>query len=110
MKRGWRSNWRDALEEPLALWDRSEAAVALDLIEQLPGSDLFRCFTPGYGLRLHDEKTALAEVLFCFRCHRALMIDLRGAGRGPVGETFDADSDLAHELLTRFQRCSAEAS
>lgn len=108
VKRGWRSDWRDALEEPIGLWDGSDVAEALQLIEQLPESDVYRCFMPGFGLRLHDAETARAEVLFCFHCHLALMIDLRDPSLRDVGETFDADSDPGRELLSRFQRCATQ--
>jgi hypothetical protein len=107
VKRGWRSDWRDALEEPIGLWEGSDVAETLLLIEQLPESDVYRCFMPGFGLRLHDVQTARAEVLFCFRCHMALMIDLRNPSRRDVGETFDAESDPGRELLSRFQGCAA---
>lgn len=106
VKRGWRSDWRDALEEPIALWDGNDVAETLELIERLPEDELYRCFTPGFGVRLHDEKAARAEVLFCFHCHMALMIDLQDRSRD-MGETFDADSDPARELLARFQAVSA---
>ena len=110
VKRDARPDWRDALEEPVALWDGSDVAEAVDLIERLPESDSYRCFTPGFGVRLHDESAARAEVLFCFHCHLALMIDLRNPARRHVGETFDAESDPARELLSRFQRCAVDGA
>jgi hypothetical protein len=108
VKRGRRSDWRDALEEPIALWDGKAAAEALELIGRLPEDDLYRCFAPGFGVRLHDEKVARAEVLFCFHCHMALMIDLPDRSRD-AGATFDAESDPARELLARFQEARAAA-
>jgi len=106
VKRGWRSDWRGALEEPAAFWEGDVLAEALGLIDQLPESELMRCFSPGFGMRLHDESTARLEILFCFHCHIALMIDLVAPGRGQVGATFDPDSDPARELLSRFRRCA----
>ena len=103
VKPGWRPDWRGALEEPVALWDGDALSEALKLIERLPESEVMRCFAPGYGIRLHDDSVARAEVLFCFQCHRALMIDLLNPRHKGVGATFDPDSDPAQELLSRFR-------
>lgn len=107
VKRGARSDWRDALEEPVTLWDGPNLAEALQLIERLPESELFRCFTPAFGLRAHDKRAARMEVLFCFKCHMALMIDLSDAGRRQTWTTFDGDSGPARELLYRFRTAVA---
>jgi hypothetical protein len=106
VKRGLRSDWRAALEEPVALWEGDALAEALELIEQLPESELMRCFAPGYGIRLHDASVARAEVLFCFNCHMALTIDLLDPQHRGVGATFDPDSDPARELFSRFRSCT----
>jgi hypothetical protein len=105
IKPGWRPDWRGALEEPAAIWDGEALSETLKLIERLPQSEVMRCFTPGYGIRLHDAAVARAEVLFCFHCHRALMIDLANPRHKGVGATFDPDSDPAQELLSRFRGC-----
>lgn len=106
VKPEWRPDWRGALEEPVKLWDGDELSRALKLIEQLPKSQAKRCFLPGYGIRLHDESVARAEVLFCFQCHRALMIDLLNSRHNGVSATFDPASDPAQELLSRFHSCA----
>lgn len=109
VKRGQRSDWRGALEEPVAIWDGDVLAEVLGLIEQLPETDLTRCFAPAFGLRIHDESVARAEVLFCFNCEIALMIDLIDPRRDG-GATFDSDSEPAQELLSRFRSCTADAA
>jgi hypothetical protein len=103
VKREARPDWRDALEEPLALWDGPRLAEVLRLIEQLPESEPMRCFSPGFGMRIHDKSDARAEVLFCFHCHIALMIDLHNPQNRHTGATFDPDSEPARELLARFR-------
>ena len=108
VERGWRSDWRGALEEPAAILDGALLAEVLDLIGQLPESEMMRCFTPGFGIRLHDESVARVEVLFCFHCHNALMIDLASPKRGEVWATFDPDSAPARELLSRFRSYVAD--
>lgn len=105
VKGGYHSDWRGALDEPAALWDSASLTEALELIKQLPESEMMRCFTPGFGIRLHDESTARAEVLFCFHCHNALMIDLANPQRRQVWATFDPDCAPARELLSRFRSC-----
>lgn len=106
VKRGWSSDWRDALEEPFALWDGGDVAEALRLMAEIPESDLYRCFSPGFGIRLHDATVARAEVLFCFQCHRALILDLRKPSRHAVSATFDPESVPARDLLARFRGAS----
>jgi hypothetical protein len=108
VKRGVRSEWRGALEEPVAIWDGDALAEALGLIERLPESELTRCFDPGFGLRVHDESVARAEVLFCFKCDMALMIDLIDPRRD-WGATFDSESEPAQELLSLFRSCTPDA-
>ncbi|WP_232626559.1 hypothetical protein [Streptomyces alfalfae] len=77
---------------------------ALSLIADLPGSEMYRCFLPGWGVRAHGPTDLLFEIAFCFRCHGARVWgpDL------PVerqGQTFDAESPAAVELLRRFRSC-----
>jgi hypothetical protein len=100
------ADWRGALKEPVALWDGALMAEALELIEQLPDSEMMRCFTPGFGIRLHDRSAARVEVLFCFHCHNALMIDLANPQLKHVWATFDPASAPARELLFRFRNCT----
>jgi len=107
VKRGIRSDWRDALEEPIALWDGPELAEALRLIEQMPEGELMRCFTPGFGIRIHDKSDLRAEVLFCFHCEMALMIDLKNPQSTQTGASFDPDSEPARDLLSRFRNAVA---
>ncbi|MBS2963735.1 hypothetical protein KGA66_11795 [Actinocrinis puniceicyclus] len=87
----------------MTLWEGAALAEVLGLIEQLPESGGMRCFTPRFGIRLHDASVARAEVYFCFHCHWAVMVDLLNPGRREVWETFDPDSDPARELLHRFR-------
>jgi hypothetical protein len=103
VKRGSQSPWRDVLEKPVALWDGIRMAEVLHLIERMPAGMPKRCFNPGFGLRLHDQQSARAEVLFCFHCHSVRMIDLQDLSRSNVAEAFDAGSDPARELLARLQ-------
>jgi len=109
VKRGVRLDWRDALEESVAIWDGDVLADVLGLIERLPASDLTRCFVPGFAIRVHDQSVARAEVLFCFKCDMALMIDLIDPRRD-WGATFDSESEPARELLSRFRSCTADAA
>jgi hypothetical protein len=105
VKSGWRPDWRDALKKPAALWDGDALSDALSLIERIPQGRAMRCFNPGYGIRLHDDSVARAEVLFCFNCHSALMIDLLNPQR-TKHPAFDPHSEPAQELLSRFRNCT----
>lgn len=96
------------LEEPVAIWDGDVLADVLRLIERPPESELTRCFAPGFGIRVHDESVARAEVLFCFKCDMALMIDPTDPRRREVGATFDSESRPARELLSHFRSCTAD--
>ena len=107
VKRGRPPDWRDALEEPVALWDGAELAEVLGLIERLPESEPMRCFSPGFGIRVYVGSDARAEVLFCFQCHIALTIDLKDPQSGHTGMTFDPDSEPARDLLSWFRGVSA---
>ncbi|MFJ2847768.1 hypothetical protein ACIPD2_40095, partial [Streptomyces griseofuscus] len=86
------------------IWAKDQAQQALSLIADLPGSELCRCFLPGWGIRAHSSTDQLFEIAFCFRCHGAR---IWGPGL-PVeqqGQTFDAESPAALELLHRFLSC-----
>jgi len=95
---------KDLAGDTAAIWEGDQAQQVLSLIADLPGSELYRCFLPGWGIRAHNSTDQLFEIAFCFRCHRARVWgpDL------PVeqqGQTFDAESPAALELLRRFRSC-----
>ncbi|MFJ2771111.1 hypothetical protein [Streptomyces sp. NPDC087300] len=54
-----------------AIWEGDQAKQALSLIVDLPGSELYRCFLPGWGIRAHNTTDQLFEIAFCFRRHGA---------------------------------------
>ncbi|MFJ5289571.1 hypothetical protein [Streptomyces sp. NPDC088348] len=97
----------DLVGDTAAIWEGDRAQEALSLITDLPGSEPYRCFLPGWGIRAHNPTGQLFEVAFCFRCHGARIWgpDL------PVerqGQSFDAESPAALELLSRFRSCLPE--
>ncbi|WP_129309127.1 hypothetical protein [Streptomyces sp. L2] len=97
----------DLAGDTVAVWEGDQAQQALSLIAGLPGSELYRCFLPGWGIRAHGSIDQLFEIAFCFRCHGGR---IWGAGL-PVeqrGQTFDAESPAALELLHRFRSCLAD--
>ncbi|GAO13046.1 hypothetical protein TPA0598_18_00050 [Streptomyces lydicamycinicus] len=61
----------DLAGEAVATWERDQAQQALTLIADLPGSERYRCFLPGWGIRAHSSTDLLFESAFCFRCHGA---------------------------------------
>ncbi len=86
-------------------WAGSEAADALTLIENLPGSGQHRCgFSPGWSVRAYEDSLDLAlfEAAFCFGCHEVRM---HGAAVPPALATqfFDADAPSAQALLALFR-------
>ncbi|MFJ2774676.1 hypothetical protein [Streptomyces sp. NPDC087300] len=90
-----------------AIWEGDQAKQALSLIVDLPGSELYRCFLPGWGIRAHSTTDQLFEIAFCFRCHGARIWgpELPAEQRG---QTFDAESPAALELLRRFRSCLSD--
>ncbi|MFE6743853.1 hypothetical protein [Streptomyces tubercidicus] len=89
----------------VAHWAGIEAADALALIENLPGSEQHRCgFSPGWSVRAYEGSLDLAlfEAAFCFRCHEVRM---HGTTVPPALATqfFDADTPPAQALLTLFR-------
>ncbi|MFE2728465.1 hypothetical protein [Kitasatospora sp. NPDC059327] len=76
----------------LEIWVEDQAREVLNLVAELPGDELRRCFVPGYGIRAHSSADLLFEIAFCFRRHGALLL---GAGV-PAGlrriQGFDPDS------------------
>ncbi|MBW8798913.1 MAG: hypothetical protein JF597_36670 [Streptomyces sp.] len=95
---------QDLAGDTVAIWEGDEARQALSLISGLPGSEPYRCFLPGWGIRAHGSTSRLFEIAFCFRCHGARV---RGPGlpAGQQTQTFDAESPDARELLHRFRSC-----
>ncbi|MGW6316446.1 hypothetical protein [Streptomyces sp. NPDC055099] len=88
-----------------ASWAGSEAADALTLIQNLPGSEQHRCgFSPGWSIRACENSLDLAlfEAAFCFTCHEVRM---HGTAVPPGLGTqfFDADSPPAQALLALFR-------
>ncbi|WP_353943862.1 hypothetical protein ABII15_21030 [Streptomyces sp. HUAS MG91] len=94
----------DLAGDTAAIWEGGRARQVLSLIAELPGSELYRCFFPGWGIRAHSSTDQLFEIAFCFRCHGARVWgpDLPA---GQQRQTFDADSPAALELLRRFRSC-----
>ncbi|MFF3020956.1 hypothetical protein [Streptomyces sp. NPDC057939] len=89
----------------VAHWAGSEAAVALTLIESLPGSEQHRCgFSPGWSVRAYDDSLDLAlfEAAFCFTCHEVRM---HGTAVPPVlaKQFFDPGALQAQTLLSLFR-------
>ncbi|MGW1268484.1 hypothetical protein [Streptomyces sp. NPDC002491] len=95
--------------EVVDVWVGDDAAQALALVGALPDSPRYRCFVPGWGLRLHDavDPEPLLEIAFCFRCNGA-----RVQGRSvnvPEDlrfQDFEAESPPGRELLRRFRACA----
>ncbi|MFK0155156.1 hypothetical protein ACIQVK_24125 [Streptomyces sp. NPDC090493] len=90
--------------DTVVIWTGSQAQQVLGLIEHMPGSERYRCFLPGWGIRAHSSTEQLFEIAFCFRCHGARIWgpDLSAEQRS---QTFDAESSAALELLSRFRSC-----
>ncbi|MGW2686506.1 hypothetical protein ACWC6I_25550 [Streptomyces sp. NPDC001414] len=88
--------------DTVEIWEGGQAQQALSLIADLPGSELYRCFLPGWGIRAHNSTGHLFEIAMCFRCHGARI----WAPDLPIEQqhqTFDAESPAARELLRRFR-------
>ncbi|MFD5539978.1 hypothetical protein ACFWIJ_19730 [Streptomyces sp. NPDC127079] len=94
----------DLAGDTVAIWEGDQVQQVLSLIADLPEGEQYRCFLPGWGIRAHGSTRQLFDIAFCFRCHGARV---RGPGL-PVeqqGQTFDAKSPAALELLRRFSSC-----
>ncbi|MEV0172356.1 hypothetical protein AB0I00_14735 [Streptomyces sp. NPDC050803] len=92
--------------EVVAHWTGSEAADALALIGNLPGSAQHRCgFSPGWSVRAYEDTLDLAlfEAAFCFTCHEVRM---HGTAVPATLATqfFDADAPAAQSLLALFRK------
>ncbi|HEY8986406.1 MAG TPA: hypothetical protein VIU15_43390 [Streptomyces sp.] len=90
------------------VWVAEEVREVLGLIKELPDGVRYRCFVPGWGVRVHDDAGPLFEIAFCFRCHGTRMWgpDLPPGLRG---QNFDAESPVALELLGRLRACARPA-
>ncbi|MGW2044350.1 hypothetical protein ACWCPF_04085 [Streptomyces sp. NPDC001858] len=92
--------------EVVEVWAGDEVREALALIRALPDSERYRCFVPGWGIRLYDDADPdpLFEIAFCFRCNGARVL-----GRDVPAELrvqdFEAESGAGRELLGRFRAC-----
>jgi hypothetical protein len=96
----------DLAGDAVAIWEKEQAQQALTLITSLPGSDIYRCFLPGWGIRVHSCTDPLFEIAFCFRCHGARVWGPDVPVR-QQSQTFEAESLAARELLRRFRSCTA---
>ncbi|MFD4598022.1 hypothetical protein ACFWPQ_08275 [Streptomyces sp. NPDC058464] len=94
----------DLAGDTAAVWEGDQARQALSLIAGLPGSEPYRCFLPGWGIRAHSSTDPLFEIAFCFRCHGARIWG-PGLPAEQQRQTFDAASPAALELLHRFRSC-----
>ncbi|MFD4035161.1 hypothetical protein ACFWVP_32780 [Streptomyces sp. NPDC058637] len=93
----------------VAHWAETEAADALTLIEDLPGSAQHRCgFSPGWSIRAYEDSLdqALFEAAFCFGCHEVRM---HGRAVPPAMTTqfFDVDTPPAQALLALFRAATS---
>jgi hypothetical protein len=91
--------WSSIPGKSIGAWDGEDATAVAELVASLPAGEVYRCFTPRYGIRAHAADAVLFEIAFCFRCHGALI--LRPGQRELVA--FGADSPPAQELLGRFK-------
>ncbi|ARF55147.1 hypothetical protein [Streptomyces gilvosporeus] len=93
---------KDLAGDAVAVWERDQAQQVWGLILDLPSSEPYRCFLPGWGIRAHSTAEQLFEIAFCFRCHGARIwaSDLPAEQRH---QTFDGESPAAQELLRRFR-------
>ncbi|WP_330285471.1 hypothetical protein [Streptomyces sp. NBC_00576] len=93
----------DLIGDEVAIWEPPQVERVVALVKELPGSELRRCFIPGWGIRVHSATGHLFQMAFCFRCHG---VRLWGPGV-PAGQegirSFDPDSPPGHELLEQFR-------
>ncbi|MFC9093110.1 hypothetical protein [Streptomyces sp. NPDC057072] len=95
----------DLVGDEVAIWEGERARQTLSLIADLPGSELYRCFVPGWGIRAHSSTDLLFEIAFCFRCHR-VRIWGPDVSVEQEGQTFDAEGPTGLELLRLFRSCA----
>jgi hypothetical protein len=89
------------------VWVEDEAAQALALVAALPDSPRYRCFVPGWGLRLYDavDPEPFLEIAFCFRCNGA-RVQGRDVPEDMRFQDFAGESPPGRELLHRFRACA----
>ncbi|MFE9610178.1 hypothetical protein [Streptomyces sp. NPDC006012] len=93
--------------DDVALWGAAQVDRVLALIGDIPGSELYRCFFPGWGIRVRGATGLLFQLAFCFDCHG---VRLWGPDV-PAGQegihSFDPDSAPARELLRHFRESAS---
>ena len=93
----------DLVGDDVAIWEGTLTDEVLALMKDLPGSESYRCFIPGWGIRAHSATDLLFQVAFCFRCHGARLWGPSVPAAQSGIHSFDADSLPARELLERFR-------
>ncbi len=93
----------DLVGDDVAIWEGTLTDEVLALMKDLPGSETYRCFIPGWGIRAHSATDLLFQVAFCFRCHGARLWGPSVPAAQSGIHSFDADSLPARELLERFR-------
>jgi hypothetical protein len=99
--------WQSAPGTVVDTWEGSRVALALGLVAALPSGQMMRCFIPHYAIRLRQGPVALVDVAFCFECHNALRIPVRGGAGSSDLIGFDATSAPARELLDLLRSSAA---
>jgi hypothetical protein len=93
----------DLTGKEVAIWEPPQTQHILTLIGELPGAERFRCFIPGWGIRVHSATEHLFQMAFCFRCNGVrLWGPCVPAGREGI-HTFDPASPAGQELLELFR-------
>ncbi|TJZ95207.1 hypothetical protein [Actinacidiphila oryziradicis] len=93
----------DLVGDDIAIWEAAQAQQVLALVNDLPGSEVYRCFTPGWGIRAHGATDLLFQLAFCFRCHGARLWGPAVPAEQEGIHSFDPDSPPARELLQRLR-------
>ncbi|MFJ8085220.1 hypothetical protein ACIQ6Y_31940 [Streptomyces sp. NPDC096205] len=97
----------DLTGDEVAVWSGTQLDRALALISDLPGSDLMRCFFPGWGVRVRSTTELLFQMAFCYKCHGVRLWGPQ-VPSGQVGlHAFDPDSTPARELLRGFREAGS---
>lgn len=100
----------DLTGDEVAPWEAPQVDQVLALVGDLPDGEMRRCFSPGWGIRVHGATGLLYQLAFCFHCHG---IRLWGP-EVPDGQqglhSFDADSAPAQELLRRFREAAERSA
>jgi hypothetical protein len=93
----------DLAGDDVATLETAQANQVLTLVNDLPGSELHRCFIPGWGIRAHSATDLLFQVAFCFRCHGARLWGPSVPAAQAGIHSFAPDSPPACELLELFR-------